>query len=568
MSTMKSLCALMAWAGLGLMPVTGVAQPAASFDWFAYSGADRAHAGLAATKDSYLNPVLQGFYPDPSITRVGSDYYLVTSTFSYFPGIPVFHSRDLVTWRQIGNAIDRPGQLDFGRLGLSRGVFAPAIEHHGGVFYIFNTCVDCGGNFVITATNPAGPWSEPTWLPDLRDAIDPSLFVDSDGTAWVLNNGPPDMVPQYDGHRAVWIQRFDLKTLSTFGPRTVLVNGGVDFSTKPIWIEGPHIIKKDGWYYLICAEGGTAEGHSQVVLRSRAPDGPYVAWEGNPILTQRGLPRERPHAITSAGHADFVQTPDGTWWATFLAVRPYEGDHYNTGRETFLMPVDWSGEWPRITGPGDVIPYQARRPALPRDTRPAPRTSGAFAWRDSFDQPRLDASWMMMRNPVSDWFSLTDRRGALTLKARPVSLGDKANPSFLGRRLMHQTAMAEISVRFTPEAEADEAGLVALQSDEYWFAAVVGVRDGEPVARLRRRAGPSDPVQGTVVAEVPLQGRQGAAVRFRASIDGEKLAFSVRGPRGGWTPLGGPQDGKLLSTRVAGGFVGATLGPYAYGGAR
>ena len=202
-------------AGLALSaPALAQDAPTARFDWFAYEGADPEHAVVQPGPGQFRNPILSGFYPDPSNTRAGEDYYLVTSTFAYFPGLPVFHSRDLVNWTQIGNAIDRPDQVDFGTLGLSRGLFAPTIEHHDGVFYILNTCVDCGDNFVITATDPAGPWSDPVWLPDLAGGIDPALFIDEDGSAWILNNGPPDREPEYDGHRAIWIQRFDLETLS------------------------------------------------------------------------------------------------------------------------------------------------------------------------------------------------------------------------------------------------------------------------------------------------------------------------------------------------------------------
>jgi alpha-N-arabinofuranosidase len=212
--------------------------PTASFDWFHYDGADPVDLALRPGAGQYRNPILKGFYPDPSITRAGDDYYLVTSTFSYFPGIPVFHSRDLVNWTQIGNAIDRPDQLDFKKLGLSRGVFAPAIEEHQGTFYILNTCVDCGGNFLVTATNPAGPWSDPVWLPEIEGGIDPSLFFDEDGKAWILNNGPPVGTPLYEGHRAIWIQQFDPAAKKMVGPRIMLVNGGVDISKKPIWVEG------------------------------------------------------------------------------------------------------------------------------------------------------------------------------------------------------------------------------------------------------------------------------------------------------------------------------------------
>ncbi len=531
------------------------ASPVARFSTFIYEGDD---GGPTPGPGQYRNPILTGFYPDPGNTRVGEDYYLVTSTFAYFPGIPVFRSRDLVNWTQIGNAIDRPDQLDFGTLGLSRGVFAPTIEHHDGRFYILNTCVDCGGNFFITATDPAGPWSNPVWLPELEGGIDPSLFFDAEGQGWILNNGPPEGEPQYDGHRAIWIQRFDAMAQKTFGPRTVLVNGGVDFSTKPIWIEGPNLIHRNGWYYLVCAEGGTAEGHSQVVLRSRKPDGPYVAYEGNPILTQKGLPADRPRPVTSAGHADLVQTPDGDWWATFLAVRPYGPDQYNTGRETFLMPVDWSGEWPRITSPGEVLPEVATRPDLPPQAGVPPMT-GRFKVEESFDGP-LPPSWMMMRNPRETWFDLSSTPGSLTLQARAVDLGDNANPSFLARRQQHQNASAETVVEFSPVRDGDRAGLAALQSDDFWYFLAVARADGRNRLELRRRAGPQEAADGVLIAEAHLTAT--GPVRLKAVARGPAYDF-LYDAGDGWKTLAGDVDGTILSTRTAGGFVGVVFGPHA-----
>lgn len=539
----------------------------ARFDWFEYKGADPAHAGLAIDDKRYLNPVLSGFYSDPSLTRVGDDYYLVTSTFAYFPGIPIFHSRDLVSWTQIGNAIHRPEQLDFGTLGLSRGVFAPAIEYHDGLFYVLNTCVDCGDNFLVTATNPAGPWSDPVWLPDLRGAIDPSLFFDEDGSAWIVNNGPPEGEPEYDGHRAIWVQRFDPVKKETVGPRKVLVNGGVDFSKKPIWIEGPHLIRHKGWIYLICAEGGTAEQHSQVVLRAKSPEGPFTPYEGNPILTQRDLPRDRPMPITSAGHADFVQTPSGEWWATFLAVRPYNAeDMYNTGREIFLMPVDWSGDWPRVTAPGEAIPYIHDRPSLPAQPAPAIPMAGAFTVRDEFDGPNLAPYWMMMRNPRESWYDLTSQPGALTLTARSVGLGDNANPSFLGRRQQHLNGVASTSIQWKPAKDGDRAGLAAVQSDEFWYQLALGQDEGRRVIQLVRRAGPGDPKEGRVIASAPLSASANAPVRLRIVARGGLYDFDYSEAAEGWTSLARDADGTILSTRKAGGFVGVTMGPFAVSG--
>ncbi|MFN3352041.1 MAG: glycoside hydrolase family 43 protein [Brevundimonas sp.] len=549
-------CTLSAALAISLLGCSAAAQEAA-FEEFRYAGSDPANAAPLEA-GQYRNPILQGFYPDPSITRAGDDYYLVTSTFAYFPGIPVFHSRDLVNWTQIGNAIDRPDQLDFGTLGLSRGVFAPAIEHHDGTFWILNTCVDCGDNFLITASDPAGPWSDPVWLPDLAGGIDPSLFFDSDGSAWILNNGPPEGEPRYDGHRAIWIQRFDPVAKRTFGPRTVLVDGGVEPETNPIWIEGPHLIRRGEWVYLICAEGGTAEGHSQVVLRARSPEGPFEPWEGNPILTQRDLPRDRTHPITSAGHADFVQLPDGSWWATFLAVRPYEGDFYNTGRETFLMPVDWSGEWPVITRPGEAIPYAAARPNL-ADAGPGPEpTSGAFEIEETFDTP-LGPQWMMMRNPRETWSRVEE--GRLVLDARPAGLGDNGNPSFLARRQQHQNAAAETTLSAPPTRIGDRFGFAALQSDDYWHAISVVRTASGPRVELRSRTGADQPADGVLVADEALESE--GPVRFRFTAAGDRYTAAWAPAEGDWRMLSNDIDGRTLSTRTAGGFVGAVFGPFA-----
>ncbi|WP_448657535.1 glycoside hydrolase family 43 protein [Sphingomonas sp. CJ99] len=543
-------------AGDPAIPATNVAQ----FDWLTYQGSDPVDAIARPGPGEFRNPILQGYYPDPSITRVGEDYYLVNSSFAHFPGIPVWHSRDLVNWTQIANAIDRPDQLDFKRLGLSRGVFAPAIEYNNGTFYIINTCVDCNGNFIITAKDPKGPWSDPVFLPDLDGGIDPSIFFDTDGKAWVLNNGAPLGTPRYDGHRAIWIQQIDPATLKTFGPRTVLVDGGVDPSKNPVWIEGPHIFKKDGWYYLTAAEGGTAVNHSQVVLRSRKPDGPYTPNPNNPFLTQRDLPGDRSNPITSAGHADLVETQNGEWWAPFLAVRPYEGDLYNIGRETFLMPVTWENGWPVITRPGQVIPWTAKKPNLPAG-KPGPVPhNGPFSVRYDFDKP-LGMEWVMLRNPQGNWFRVD--QGALQLTPRPVSLGENGNPSYIARRQQHLKATVETQMLYEPLKDGDRAGLIAMQSDEAWMGVQVVRKGRERVIRVAARANAGEAQDGRVLVERPLDA---GPVRLRVSIDGGKASFAYAPSGGDWRPLLEGADATILSTRKAGGFVGTTIGPFAQSG--
>jgi len=341
------------------------------FDWFKYEGNDPIYENISVGEDEYINPINAGFYPDPSITRAGDDYYMVHSSFSYYPGIPIFHSKDLVNWEQIGHVLDRPSQLPVDSLGLSEGVFAPTIEYHDGTFYVLNTIVGGGGNFIVTTEDPAGSWSDPMWLNGVG-GIDPSLFFDDEGTTYILNNDAPEGEPLYQGHRAIWIRPYDLEANEPTGDAEVLVNGGVDISEEPIWIEGPHMMKVNGEYILHNAEGGTGPQHSQVVFKGDDPMGPFTPYEDNPILTQRHISPDREFSVEYVGHADMVKTQNDEWWTVFLGVRPYDGQHFNTGRETFLLPVTWTDDnWPTILEGEETVPVKLQRPDLPRGAEPS-----------------------------------------------------------------------------------------------------------------------------------------------------------------------------------------------------
>jgi alpha-N-arabinofuranosidase len=551
-------------AGFASLPAA--LAPATSdprFDWFSYTGEDSVYRVMPAGADDYVNPILAGFYPDPSITRVGDDYYLVTSSFAYFPGVPIFRSRDLTHWRQIGHVLDRPSQLDLDNAGVSRGIFAPSIRYRAGRYYMLTTLVDRGGTFFVSATNPAGPWSDPVWLPSV-DGIDPSFFFDDDGKAYVVNNGPPIGRPRYEGHRAIWIQEFDPASQRMVGRRTRIVDAGVNPATKPIWIEAPHIFRKDGRYYLICAEGGSAYQHSEVVFRSDSVTGPYRPYAGNPILTQRHLDRTRPFPITTAGHADFVETPAGEWWAAFLAVRPYEGDRYNTGRETFLMPVRWVNGWPVITTGEERVPYVRRRPGLPaQSASAADALAGNFTVRDDFDDATLGLTWEMLRTPRERWYDLTSSPGSLTLRARPVRF-TAGQPSFLARRQQHLRASASTLMRYRPERDGDAAGLVAFQNEtHYFFLAVTRVK-GETRVQLEQHAGRASGISGRVLASAPIHLAGEAPVYLRVDARGRSYDFFFGTAPDAWMLLAQDVDGSILSTQVAGGFVGTMLGLYAY----
>ncbi len=550
----------------GAPPAEPVPPGVARFDWFSYTGADSVYRTVQPTSDEYLNPILEGFYPDPSIARRGDDYYLVTSSFAWYPGVPLFHSRDLVHWTQLGHVLDRPSQLDLDSAGISRGIFAPTIRYHAGTWYMITTLVDRGGNFYVTAKDPAGPWSDPVWLREI-DGIDPSFFFDDDGRAYVLNNGPPIGPPLYQGHRAIWLQELDVAAGRLIGPRRLIVNGGTDLSKKPIWIEAPHIFRAYGRYYLICAEGGTGDQHSEVVFRSDSVWGPWQPYPGNPILTQRQLQPGRPFPITSTGHADFVETPGGEWWAVFLGTRPYADDLYSTGRETFLLRVRWEDGWPVILGDDRPVPYVRPRPALPPQPGVPVPTSGNFTVRDDFAAATLPPYWNVMRTPRGQpWYDLTSHPGWLTLRARPEPLSGRGQPSFVGRRQQHASASASTAVAFAPAAPGDFAGLAAFQNETHYYALGIGLTKGHRVVRVERKAGGVPGAPGEVVASARLWLPPGAPVYLRIDAWGKEYGFFYAERPDRWRQLLAGADGTILSTKVAGGFVGAFFGLFAIAG--
>jgi xylan 1,4-beta-xylosidase len=450
------------------------------------------------------------------------------------------------------------------RAGISRGLFAPALSYNAktDTWYLINTNVDNGGNFFVTAKNPAGPWSEPTWMH--FDGIDPSFFFDDNGKAYVINNGPPAETPRYNGHRAIWIQEFDVASGTLVGSRSLIVNGGVDLSKNPIWIEAPHIFKRNGFYYLICAEGGTADQHSEVVFRGNNPLGPWTPFAGNPILTQRHLGENRPFPVTSTGHADFVETPTGETWAVFLGTRPYAQDTYNIGRETFLLPVKWENDWPVILKGNELVPYVVKAPTMAGTSR-TDGFSGNFTIRDEFNGTKLPFDWQTIRGPAGEWLDLTSSPGSLTLVARNAGLEPAVQPSWVGRRQQHVNATVTTALRYVPARIGDKAGVMAFQNDAfYWFLAVARTDSGVvvQVERQGNRRGASAPT-GVIAARV-IQHAPDAPLFLRIDVRGGLIDFSYATEANRWMPLLANGDATILSTKVAQGFVGTMFGLYAY----
>lgn len=522
----------------------------AGFTEFAYEGESQEQVDVESGQ--FRNPVISGYAPDPTVTRVGDDYYVVTSSFTHFPGLPIYHSRDLVNWTQIGNALDRPDQFDFSGLTVSRGIFAPDISYHDGLYYLTSTCVDCGGNFVMTADHPGGTWSDPHWLG--FEGIDPSIHWDDSGKAYILNNGAPNEEPRYDGHRAIWIQEFDWQNLTMTGERKQLINGGVDITEEPVWIEGPHIIQRNGYYYITAAEGGTSVNHSQTIFRSDNVWGPYKPADHNPILTQRDLDYERDHPIIAAGHAKLVQIPNGDWWATFLAIRPYDHEMFNIGRETFLLPVHWENDWPYILPRGERIPFALDKPELPEQPQASPPQSGDFGYTDEFEGDELALGWMGIRDPDTPFYQLEG--DSLTLECGS-GLGDlNTVPSFIGRRQQHHIATASTTVSFEPGAGGEKAGIAAIQNDEHFIFLAITHRDGEDQVALYRRAGTNEE---KLINAAPLPSTRDVTLSLAFNAGQMNAHYEINGER---HTLAEAVDATNLSTNVAGGFVGTVIGPY------
>lgn len=528
----------------------------AVFSYFTYEGNDaRFQKAIDPTKE-YLNPILAGFYPDPAICRKGDSYYLVNSSFAFYPAVPIFESKDLVNWTQIGHVLDRPSQFPLQTVGIADGIYAPGLSYnpHNDTFYMVTTNVRGGGTFYVKAKDPRGPWSDPIWFPGL-EGIDPSFLFDDDGRAYLVRNASVSGTEKYAGERSIYLQEFSPEQDALIGEPLEVVRGGAHVTENPIWIEGPHLYHIGDYYYLMCAEGGTAEGHSEVIFRSRKPQGPWEECPGNPILTQRsGLDEGRADRVTCAGHADLVQTPEGEWWAVFLGCRPYEENLYNTGRETFLLPVTWEDGWPQILENGKAIPTVVEKAGL----KPLSGTclTGNFSYTDRFDGTALHPRWLYLRNPPEKACQLSP--DGLVLHPAAGNILQTKPLSAVFCRQQHANFSAETLLNFRATSARRLAGLILFQSEDHCFVFGKTLLNGTPAVVLKRAEGTQ-----VLIGSCPLQSNE-APLRLKVECRGRYISFYyAEGDTTQWHPLAMGVDGANLSTAHAGGFIGTTIGLYA-----
>ncbi|QUL53153.1 glycoside hydrolase family 43 protein [Paenibacillus tritici] len=496
------------------------------------------------------NPILRGFHPDPSICRAGEDYYIATSTFEWYPGVRIHHSRDLVNWRPLTYALTRKSQLNMEGDPDSGGIWAPCLTYADGLFYLIYTDVKSRQgafkdtpNYLVTAGNIEGPWSEPVYLNS--SGFDPSLFHDEDGRKWLVNM-LWDHRTGNNSFAGIVLQEYSPAEKRLTGPVIPIYKG-----TGLKLTEGPHLYRKDGWYYLITAEGGTQYNHAVTVARSKQIEGPYETAPDNPLLTSAG---NRELALQKAGHASLVETQTREWYMVHLCGRPVKDNYCNLGRETAIQRVTFTADgWLALPGGGNAPALTVEGPDLPA------HPFAAAAPRDDFDAPQLDVRWSTLRVPADDsWLSLQERPGTLRLRGRE-SMSSMHRQSLVAQRQQAFHCSAETSIEFEPQHFQQMAGLIVYyDTKDYLYLRITHDEvHGKSLGIIRSKDGV---YEDTLTPEVPLE--PGASVGLKVVIDGEWAQFYYCTGDSAWEKIGAALEIYHLSDdfpayiRFTGTFIG------------
>lgn len=466
---------------------------------------------------TYSNPVLPGFHPDPSIIRVDDDYYMVTSSFEFWPGLPVYHSKDLVNWELVSHVVSRTEQTDMKGINTSEGFYAPTLRHYEGTFYVATSYVTHDPyhvkNMIFTTDDIKGNWSEPHIITDGTEwKIDPDLFFDDDGKVYFSANAQQPEYPDVSWRREIRIQELDLKNWKLTGERHTICDGAMQ---DAVAVEAPHIYKKDDFYYLVVAEGGTGMGHAVTIFRSEDIFGPYESYNFNPILTHRHMANTA--SIQRTGHADIVQTQNGEWWMVLLGIRALDDIGAPLGRETFMVPMKWEeDQYPVVSpGVGKVLPKH-QRPDLPLHTYPPVPAVEDFA------EDTLPLYWNIIRNTRKPYKLSNDR---LILPLQPQTLKDTLTPAFLGRRLQHHSFDVTAKMKFVPNSSHEEAGISLMLNEKHYFHLLVSQKNKKHVVQVRKGE------ESEVLASESLDTRADQWIYLRITGNGHlyDFAYSLNG---------------------------------------
>ncbi len=488
---------------------------------------------MSRNMTSYRNPVVRGLNPDPSVIRVGQDYYLATSSFHLFPGVPIYHSRDLVNWRLISHALTRPSQFMAERTGGRIEIYAPTLRYHDGVFYMITTNrVKDGGNFYVTTRDPAGEWSEPIFVDE--GFFDPSLFFDDDGKVYYTRRGGIGITDTVQAE-------IDIKTGKLLTPLRPITRGFISEDC-----EGAHLYKIDGKYYLMQAEGGSRFLHMETIGRSDSPWGPFEPCPYNPILGQL---RNWAYPVRSTGHAELVEAHDGSWWLYFLGTRHPGYNHFSAiGRETFLLPVTWKDGWPTtdVTQLSSLEVSAKLPPAHPWPQIPL---------REEFNSSGLDGRFVLINCNSSRAIDLQSRPGCLRLRPLGHTITEQSPTAFVGTRQTDIKFSAETLLSFIPRDERDSAGISVFQKWHYHYDLAVTASGGKRVLVLRRTVG--DIRTEEQLAILPAVG----PIRLKITADADYYQFHYADKSGNFTEVATALM-NLISTELSGTWGGSLIGMF------
>jgi len=475
------------------------------------------------------NPILPGFHPDPSICRVGDDYFLCCSSFTWFPGLPIYHSRDLAHWELIGHAIDRPGMVTLDGVKDKDGVWAPTLRWHDGLFYLFCN-VSNGGNFYMTATDPRGPWSNPVFIKGMEGGIDPDIFWDTDGRSYVLSNTGKFPGRKYSSSTAIYLQEIDLQSGTLKGERTIISTG---HALNAKFSEGPHLYRVGKRYCLLLAEGGTDFNHAVSIHWSDKLTGPYLPQMVNPVLTHRHLGHDAP--TQSVGHADLVQTPQGRWYAVCLGKRMVEGRAFT--RETFLCPVELQdGEF--IFNPG-VGPLQGEFTIDSHTSNIEPEVC------------RLKPNWYYERIPHTR-FDTWQGDSVLTLQLMPEMLDSLVSPALVLYKTSPLGFEATVNLSFQAKRQNEQAGLVLHRNTEAYIALLKTAGQLQVIVK--------DKGQKNIVATIPYTDKN---VNLRFTAQGMQATMEYHRGDGHWQQAATVSLQPLTEDNKLNRFNGLGIGMYA-----
>lgn len=535
-------------------------SPSPVFSNVIYNGNDDIYTNNPLKSDEFYSPLLQGCYPDPAITRKGDDYYMVCSSFAMFPGVPIFHSKDLVNWTDLGGVLNNVNEFNPHDTGISAGVYAPGITYnpHNDTFYMIVTAFTGKmGNIIVKTKDPMKGWGSPIKLD--FGGIDPSIFFDDNGKGYVVHNDAPDKGKElYSGHRIIKVWEYDTENDKVIpGTDKIIVDGGVNLSKKPIWIEAPHLYKKNGKYYLMCAEGGTGGNHSEVVFISDNPKGPFKPSSNNPILTQRYFPKDRASKVDWTGHADIIEGPNNQYYGVFLGIRPNDKDRVNIGRETFILPVDWSGTFPVFEN--GLVPMEPKL-KMPKGVENKTGKegffpNGNFTFTENFTSNKLDYRWIGLRGPRENFISITKQ--GLAINPFETNIKELKPTSTLFYRQQHNTFSFETTLNYKPASEKDLAGIVCLQNERFNYVFGITKKGKDTYVLLER----TEIGESKIIASKKIEIIK--AVKLQVKAKGDSYEFNFTANDSDYENLGGAVSGDILSTNVAGGFTGALVGLYA-----